>query len=64
MDEPPDDYRDILRNDAAAYTAYRRGMIDRGILMTAKNARRNYLTEALSDADVERTGEALREYAD
>lgn len=68
MDGPIDDYEDVLRNDTETYLAYRLEMINRGVLMVPKDARRNYLTASHTEEDVQRTIEAaegaLRTVAD
>lgn len=51
-------WADVLAHDTETYQAYRRGMIDRGVLMVPKDARRNYLTASHTDADVEATIDA------
>lgn len=59
MDDPPQNYRDIVEHhDDETYMDYRWGMIERGVLKVPKNVRRNYLTASHSDADVDRTLDA------
>lgn len=61
-------YRDLMRNDAAAYVAFHRRMTDRGILMLPLTLKRNHISAAHTDADVDRTlevaEEVLRELAE
>ncbi|MFB6105539.1 MAG: aspartate aminotransferase family protein [Halobacteriaceae archaeon] len=61
MDPPVRRYRDILaHNDDERLMDYRWEMIDRNVLLTPMNVRRNYLTASHTDADVERTLEAAK----
>lgn len=60
-DPPMKNYNDVLRNDVTRYMEYRWRMIDQGVLMVPKNARRNYLTASHSDEDIVKTIEAAEE---
>jgi glutamate-1-semialdehyde-2,1-aminomutase len=51
-------YRDLLRNDAAAYVAFHRRMTDAGHLMYPAALKRNHISGAHSDADIDATLEA------
>jgi len=61
---PMNSYDDVLRNDAQAFLSYRKAMIERGIFMLPYNGKRNYISAAHTDQDIERTveksGEALQ----
>jgi glutamate-1-semialdehyde 2,1-aminomutase len=61
MDETPQDYRDVLEHDEQLYMDYRWGMIDRGVMMVPKNARRNYITDAHDDDDARETIETAQD---
>jgi glutamate-1-semialdehyde-2,1-aminomutase len=54
-------YRDLLRNDDAAYVAFHRGMTERGFLMLPMALKRNHVSGAHTAEDVERTLEAARD---
>lgn len=67
-DGPIRGYRDLMRNDDAAYVAFHRRMTDRGILMLPLTLKRNHISDAHTEADVDRTlevaEEVLRELAE
>ncbi|MDG4821409.1 aspartate aminotransferase family protein [Asanoa sp. WMMD1127] len=54
-------YRDLLRNDNAAYVAFHRGMTDRGFLMLPMALKRNHISGVHTEEEVDRTLEAARE---
>lgn len=54
-------YRDLMRNDDAWYTAFHRGMTDRGFLMLPMSLKRNHVSAAHTDEDIDRTLEASRD---
>ncbi len=54
-------YRDLMRNDDRRYTAYHRGMIERGFLMLPMSLKRNHISGAHSEADVDAALTASRE---
>ncbi|WP_203713365.1 aminotransferase class III-fold pyridoxal phosphate-dependent enzyme, partial [Asanoa siamensis] len=54
-------YRDLLRNDNAAYVAFHRGMTDRGFLMLPMSLKRNHISGAHTQDEVDRTLEAARD---
>lgn len=60
-DGPIHDYEDVLGHDRSKYMTYRWEMVQRGILMVPKDARRNYLTASHTDEDIRRTVEAAEE---
>ncbi|MEF8813713.1 MAG: aspartate aminotransferase family protein [Halovenus sp.] len=60
MEETPHEYRDVLEHDEELYMDYRWGMVDEGIMMVPKNARRNYITDAHDDEDAQQTIEAAQ----
>lgn len=67
-DGPIRGYRDLLRNDDAAYVAFHRRMTERGVLMLPLTLKRNHVSAAHTEADVDRTlevaEEVLRELAE
>lgn len=54
-------YRDLMRNDDAKYQAFHQGMIDRGFLMLPMSLKRNHISGAHTEADIDATLEAARE---
>jgi glutamate-1-semialdehyde 2,1-aminomutase len=54
-------YDDALTSDAAWYVAFQRGMTERGFLMLPMNLKRNHLTAAHTEEDVDRTLEAAED---
>jgi glutamate-1-semialdehyde 2,1-aminomutase len=58
MSPPVENYTDLLRNDAAKFLAYRRKMIERGIYKLPMNLKRNHLSLAHTEADIDETLEA------
>lgn len=54
-------YEDALASDPAWYVAFHRGMTERGFLMLPMNLKRNHLTAAHTDEDVDRTLEAAED---
>jgi glutamate-1-semialdehyde aminotransferase len=54
-------YRDLMRNNDAAYVAFHRGMTDRGFLMLPMALKRNHVSGAHTSEDIDRTLEAARE---
>ena len=61
MEEPIESYSDLLRNDAARFVEYRRRLIERGIFKMPINLKRNHVSYAHSDAQVDRTLEACED---
>jgi glutamate-1-semialdehyde 2,1-aminomutase len=61
LEETPVEYDDVLDHDVETYMDYRHRMIDHGIMMVPKNARRNYITEDHDDEDARKTIEAADE---
>jgi glutamate-1-semialdehyde 2,1-aminomutase len=61
MDANITSYDDLLRNDDARDIAFRQGMCDRGIFMIPTALKRNHISAAHTDADIDRTLEAARE---
>lgn len=61
MAPPVDTYTDLLRNDVTKFVSYRRAMIDRGFYMLPVNLKRNHISLAHTDEDVDRTLEAAEE---
>ena len=55
MDGPVRGYRDLLRNDDTAYATFHRRMIDAGHLMYPMALKRNHITAAHTDADIDAT---------
>jgi glutamate-1-semialdehyde 2,1-aminomutase len=54
-------YRDLLRNDGAAYVEFHRRMTDRGFLMLPLALKRNHISASHTAADVDLTLEAAAE---
>ncbi|WP_051300601.1 aspartate aminotransferase family protein [Actinomadura rifamycini] len=54
-------YRDLMRNNDAAYVAFHRRMTDRGFLMLPLSLKRNHISAAHTAEDVDRTLEAARD---
>ena len=54
-------YRDLMRNDGARYTAYHRGMIDRGFVMLPMSLKRNHVSGAHTAQDIDLALEASRD---
>jgi glutamate-1-semialdehyde 2,1-aminomutase len=54
-------YRDLMRNDHAAYVAFHRRMTDRGFLMLPLTLKRNHISAAHTEEDIDRTLEAARD---
>ncbi len=53
-------YDDLLRNDDARDIAFRSGMCERGIFMIPTALKRNHVSAAHTEADIDRTLEAAR----
>jgi glutamate-1-semialdehyde 2,1-aminomutase len=53
-------YRDLLRNDNRAYVAFHRGMTDAGFLMLPMALKRNHISAAHTEQEIDRTLEAAR----
>ncbi len=58
MDGPIESYRDLLRNDAEMFVAYRRGLIERGIFKLPMNLKRNHISFSHTAEMVDRTLQA------
>jgi glutamate-1-semialdehyde-2,1-aminomutase len=54
-------YRDLMRNNDAAYVAFHRGMTDHGFLMLPLALKRNHISGAHTEQDIDRTLEAARD---
>ena len=61
MEGPIEDYTDLLRNDNARDIWFRRAMCDRGIFMIPTALKRNHVSAAHTQADIERTLEVARD---
>ena len=57
-EQPISNYRDTLSADGAMMTRFNTGLLERGVL---KGAQKYYPSAVLSDADIEKTIEAIRE---
>jgi glutamate-1-semialdehyde-2,1-aminomutase len=57
---PISGYRDLLRNDTAAYVGFHRRMTDRGFLMLPLNLKRNHISGAHTTEDIDNTLEAAQ----
>jgi glutamate-1-semialdehyde-2,1-aminomutase len=58
MDGPIKGYRDLLRNNDAAYAGFHRRMTDAGFVMYPMTLKRNHISGAHTDDDIDRTLEA------
>jgi glutamate-1-semialdehyde 2,1-aminomutase len=54
-------YRDLLRNDDEAYATFHRRMIDKGSFMYPMALKRNHISLAHTEADIDRTLEQADE---
>ena len=54
-------YRDLMRNDDAAYIEFHRRMTDRGFLMLPMTLKRNHISGAHTAEDIDSTLDAARE---
>jgi glutamate-1-semialdehyde 2,1-aminomutase len=54
-------YRDLLRDNDEAYVAFHRRMTDRGFLMLPLALKRNHISAAHTEEDIDRTLEAARD---
>jgi glutamate-1-semialdehyde-2,1-aminomutase len=54
-------YRDLMRNNDAAYVAFHRGMTERGFLMLPMSLKRNHVSGAHTSEEIDRTLEAARD---
>jgi glutamate-1-semialdehyde 2,1-aminomutase len=61
VDGPVSGYRDLLRDNDEAYVAFHRRMTDRGFLMLPLALKRNHISAAHTEADIDRTLEAARD---
>ncbi len=61
LDGPVHGYRDLLRNDHAAYTTFHRRMSDAGFFMLPMSLKRNHICGAHTADDVDRTLDAARD---
>ena len=55
MSGPINNYTDLLRNDVEKFVAYRRKMIERGIYKLPVNLKRNHISLAHTEADIDQT---------
>jgi glutamate-1-semialdehyde 2,1-aminomutase len=61
MSGPIDSYNDLLRNNVDSFVRFRRGMIERGIYMLPVDLKRNHVSLAHTDADIDLTLEAAED---
>ncbi|MEN3307149.1 MAG: glutamate-semialdehyde -aminomutase [Micromonosporaceae bacterium] len=54
-------YRDLMRNNDAAYVAFHRGMTDRGFLMLPMALKRNHISGEHTEEEVDRTLDAAHD---
>ncbi|WP_433077082.1 aspartate aminotransferase family protein [Dactylosporangium sp. CA-052675] len=54
-------YRDLMRNNDAAYVAFHRGMTERGFLMLPMALKRNHVSGSHTEREIDLTLEAARE---
>ena len=55
MEGPVRNFTDLLRNDADFFVRYRRECVERGVFKLPMNIKRNHVSFAHTDADVDRT---------
>jgi glutamate-1-semialdehyde 2,1-aminomutase len=58
LDGPVRGYRDLLRNNDAAYAMFHRRMTDEGFVMYPMTLKRNHISGAHTESDIDRTLEA------
>ena len=58
MRPPANNYTDLLRNDGAKFVNYRKKMIERGIYKLPVNLKRNHISAAHTQSDIDQTLEA------
>jgi len=61
VDGPVRGYRELLRNNHDAYLAFHRRMTDAGFLMLPMSLKRNHISGAHTEDDIDRTLEAARD---
>jgi glutamate-1-semialdehyde 2,1-aminomutase len=61
MEGPIESYTDLLRNDTARDIWFRRTMCEHGIFMLPTALKRNHVSAAHTQADIDRTVEVARE---
>lgn len=61
MDRKPKGYRDLLENNDVAYAMFHRRMIDQGFVMYPMTLKRNHISLAHTDDDIDSTLEASRD---
>jgi glutamate-1-semialdehyde 2,1-aminomutase len=61
MEGPIESYTDLLRNDTARDIWFRRRMCEHGIFMLPTALKRNHVSAAHTQADIDRTVEVARE---
>ena len=61
MEGPIESYTDLLRNDNARDIWFRRAMCEQGIFMLPTALKRNHVSAAHTDADIDRTLETARQ---
>ena len=61
FDGPAVRYEDLLANDTARDAWFRRTMAERGVFMVPTALKRNHVSAAHTDADIDRTLELARE---
>ena len=58
MVPPLRNFRDLLRNDAEMYEGFHQGMLDRAFYMLPMNLKRNHISSAHTEDDIDQTLEA------
>jgi glutamate-1-semialdehyde 2,1-aminomutase len=61
MEGPLESYDDVLRNDAALFTRYRRELIARGVFEMPESLGRSHISAAHTDADVDGSLDVARD---
>ena len=60
MDPPADSYTDLLRNDSATDKAFRRCLMESGILVSPYPLKRNHISASHTEQDIFETVDAIR----
>ena len=61
MEGPLESYDDVLRNDAALFTRYRRELVERGVFEMPESLGRSHISAAHTEEDIDRSLEAAEE---
>ncbi len=61
MEGPTANYTDLMKNDAARFTDYRRRLMSRGVFKIPVNLKRAHISYAHTDADIDQTLQAAED---